>query len=346
MGMHDVIIVGAGPAGLYAAKCCEELGLDTIVLEEHERIGKPGHCSGLVSANLGALIPIKDEFIENKIKGAIIHAPNGKSVKLEKKGTAAYVIDRPAFDCFLASRIKSGILIKTRVDSVNIENDRIIIGSGRRKYEASAVLGCDGSNSIIQREMNVKPKEKISGSIAIVKDSPGSDSKFVELWFDKNICDGFVWKIPRGRSMEYGMLSKSPSFTKLEDFFDLDSSYERLGGTIPLGPPKSFFERVLLVGDSAAQIKPWSGGGVIYSLMAAKIAASVIAKAKQSGDFRERFLERYEFAWKNKFGSRISAGMLGKAVYDKMGNRRINAAISSAKAARILMNKLDMDFLV
>jgi thioredoxin reductase (NADPH) len=37
--MHDVIIIGAGPAGLSAALWCDELGLDTLVLEQQESIG-------------------------------------------------------------------------------------------------------------------------------------------------------------------------------------------------------------------------------------------------------------------------------------------------------------------
>ena len=37
--MHDVLIIGAGPAGLSAARWCDELGLDTLVLEENEEVG-------------------------------------------------------------------------------------------------------------------------------------------------------------------------------------------------------------------------------------------------------------------------------------------------------------------
>jgi thioredoxin reductase (NADPH) len=37
--MHDVIIIGAGPAGIAAALWCDELGLDTLVLEQAEGIG-------------------------------------------------------------------------------------------------------------------------------------------------------------------------------------------------------------------------------------------------------------------------------------------------------------------
>jgi len=41
--MHDVIIIGAGPAGLSAALWCDELGLDTLVLEQNERTGGQLH---------------------------------------------------------------------------------------------------------------------------------------------------------------------------------------------------------------------------------------------------------------------------------------------------------------
>ena len=41
--MHDVIIIGAGPAGLSAAFWCDELGLDTLVLEQAEKIGGQLH---------------------------------------------------------------------------------------------------------------------------------------------------------------------------------------------------------------------------------------------------------------------------------------------------------------
>ena len=41
--MHDVIIIGAGPAGLSTAFWCDELGLDTLVLEQADRIGGQLH---------------------------------------------------------------------------------------------------------------------------------------------------------------------------------------------------------------------------------------------------------------------------------------------------------------
>src|SRR5260370_7343959 len=61
--MHDVIIIGAGPAGLAAAFWCDELGLDTLVLEQHEGVG-------------GQLLPVYNP-IENYLG---LRAHNGREL--------------------------------------------------------------------------------------------------------------------------------------------------------------------------------------------------------------------------------------------------------------------------
>jgi flavin-dependent dehydrogenase len=320
---YDVIIAGAGPAGLHAAYHCERLGLDVLVLEEHKQVGRPSHCSGLISANLNKFVPLENEFVEHKVKGAIMHSPNGNQLRLEKPGTAAYVINRSKFDQFLSSRIKSKIMLKSAIDAFTVLDDRVIVKSGSQTFESSCLLGSDGSNSFIRRHLQQTPKECLNG-----------------------IIDGFLWKIPRKNSLEYGMLGTNVKFDQLKKFFQLTGKMERHGGIIPLGPPRTYFDRVLLIGDAAAQVKPWSGGGVIYSLTAAEIAANVIKDAKRENDFSERFLKKYEHEWKKAFGGRIRTGMMGRSLFKRMNNTQLNLAMRGMNRARFLMNKLDMDFLV
>jgi len=274
-------------------------------------------------------------------------AHHRKSMKLEKGGVAAYVINREGFDKLLAKRLDCSVMFKTPLDGFTVLDDRVMVRSGGKTFESLALLGCDGSNSLVRKQMQAKPKETLKGLIAVTGEK--DDGEFVEMWFDKKVCDGFLWKIPRGSSVEYGMLGTGAKFEQLRDFFGLKGAgkrHEKRGGIVPLGPPKTYYDRVLLVGDAAVQVKPWSGGGVIYSLKAAEIAANTLRQAKDTGDFSEAFLKMYEQGWKEAFGGRIRAGMLGRAVFRKMNNTQLNLAMRGLKRARFLMNKLDMDYLV
>ncbi len=337
----DIIIVGAGPAGLYSAKLCEKMGFKVAVLEEHSEIGKPMQCSGLISTNLKRFVKLNREWIDHKVKGAILHSPSGITIRLEKKNTAAYVVNREKFDRFLSEDLQSEIFLDTRAKSIFVNKNRAVVKTQNNTLFSEIIFGCDGPHSLVRRHFGVKPKEMLTGIIAL-EDKP-DDSKYVEIWFDKKLCaDGFVWKIPRGSKTEYGMLSKKPSFRTLERFFNLDN-YSKISGPIPMGTHRIHFTRTLLIGDAASQVKPWSGGGVIYSLTAAKIAASVASKAFEKGDFSEGALKEYEEKCAEKINKHIELGMMFREFYRKLSNPQIDKMFERFKEMKF-MNSLDMDF--
>jgi len=96
-----------------------------------------------------------------------------------------------------------------------------------------------------------------------------NSADYVETWPTKS---GFIWKIPRGREVEYGIIDK-PERAKflLEEFLKENNlKLERIkSALISQGliiPPDS---KVTLCGDAAGLTKPWSGGGVVWGLLAA-----------------------------------------------------------------------------
>src|SRR4249920_3081849 len=97
--MHDVVVIGAGPAGLHAARLLGERGLDVIVLEEHEAVGRPVHCTGILAL---------DEFglargtILNPLTAARFVSPGGRDFTYRPGKVEAVVVDRVAFDARLA----------------------------------------------------------------------------------------------------------------------------------------------------------------------------------------------------------------------------------------------------
>lgn len=336
----DIIVVGAGPAGLMSAHLCIKQGFSVKVIEEHNEIGLPVQCSGLISSNLSRLVKIENSYVEHKVRGALLHAGK-QTLKLEKKGTAAYVINRHEFDKTLAEPIRNIISMEERVRAISINKNNASVITSKGRYEASVVLGCDGPNSLVRNSFGERPQERVTGLIAITREK--NRSPYVEMWYDKRLApDGFLWKIARGEKTEYGMFSSKPRFQTLESFFGI-KRYEKGGGLIPFGFHKTYFDRTLLIGDAASQVKPWSGGGVIYSLTAARIAAKVIAEAFSRNDFSEDFLRKYEKQWHRKFGINIAAGILFRKAYRRMGQKQIETLFRLAGKFR-KRNSLDMDF--
>jgi flavin-dependent dehydrogenase len=135
--------------------------------------------------------------------------------------------------------------------------------------EFDRILGCDGANSIV-RDFLKLPKPKFYLGIRWIEKKEDFEN-FVETWPTKN---GFLWKIPRGKETEWGIMEE-PKFAKeiFEDFLKKQNlKLEKIeAAIIPQGfiIPKN--EKITLCGDATGLTKPWSGGGVIWGLMSANL---------------------------------------------------------------------------
>jgi len=186
-------------------------------------------------------------------------------------------------------------------------------------------------------------RNTVKGLIAIVDKTDRSNS--VDLYFEKKILrDGFFWKIPRGRTTEYGVWGKNVKFADIEKYFGINK-YEKFAGIIPIGPAKkSYAERVLMIGSSAGQVKPWSGGGVIYGLTCAEIAAKIIEKAFRFNDFSEASLKEYETKWGEKIGRQIKMGLLFRKFLEHSTDFQLDLALRTGRMFNY--GRVDMDFIV
>lgn len=248
-------IIGAGISGLYLAWKLAEKGNTITVFERKNKIGKEA-CSCLVSERILKFISESEKLIQNQIDYCLIHFPR-KTIKVEfsERFLAIY---RPELDNLvknLAEKAGAKIILNHYVDSIPTEFDKII--------------GCDGSNSIIRQNLRLpEPSYRLAIQGFISKND---NSNFVETWPRKA---GFLWKIPRGVEIEYGIIEKPERARKLFDEF-LEKRGIRLerikSALVPQGliVPKN--PSITLCSDAAGLTKPWSGGGVIWGLTAAEI---------------------------------------------------------------------------
>jgi len=266
-----VAIIGAGIIGLYLAWKLTERGEEVTVFEKKEKIGKEV-CSGLFSERILEFIPESKNLIQNEIESVLIHFPK-KRVKLNftRKFLVMnrFELDNLVFD--LAKKAGAKIILNHSVNSLPEGFDRII--------------GCDGANSIIRKNLKLpEPNYRLAIQEFIQKENY---SKYVETWPTKN---GFIWKIPRGRETEYGVI-ECPKGAKLifNEFRNNFSSSHALrfaradetksrhalertnSAVIPQGLIIPSNLKITLCGDAAGLTKPWSGGGVIWGLIAADI---------------------------------------------------------------------------
>jgi len=110
--------------------------------------------------------------------------------------------------------------------------------------------------------------------------------------------------------------------------FDGIESCRLYGGTIPLDfAPRSYAGNVLLVGDAAGQVKPFSGGGIYTGLVAARHASAAVLQAFEKDDCTAAGLAPYERAWKRE---------IGRELLRSLRIRHFGLALSDSEVERVV----------
>lgn len=316
--MRDLIVVGAGPVGSQLAKKFSEKDLDVLVIERSEEIGEPLACSGHVSPDIKNFLS-DDEFEEiyqNEIIGANFHV-SGKEYNFYRNETVSYVIDRIELDRTKAEQAQEAgaeYFLGERVEEVREEDQIVFVETDKDIYKAEMVAGCDGASSKVRDETDLpEPDHFYQGILCFTDEDDNSD--FVDVMLD--VPKFFGWRIPRTDSVEYGAAvpkGESPMewLDKVTEKFDIteDERKNICAGAIPIGPAETVTsERAFLVGDAAGQTKPFTGGGILYGMRAATIAAEKIDV------YEPETLEDYEDAWRSELMHDIRLGKFIEKIY-------------------------------
>ena len=320
--MLDVAIIGGGPAGLLTAAHLAQSGLDVGVFEEDSQIGEPAHCTGIVSLETAELAKIPDDIVLGRLIRARLKGPGTSAAEFTWPGDAEtiLVVDRAAFDRSLQARaLAAGALVFTSARVLQIESARHAVRLDTKLGPVQAracVLAC-GVSYRFQRNLGLGLPGQVIHTAQTEVDADPAET--VEMHFGRRVApEGFLWTVPIVREgqarLKIGVMARGDAGLYLKTFLERPTvrTYLRAAPSppmrrlLPVRPlPKTFGERLLVVGDAGGFTKPTTGGGIFYSLLTATLAAETLVEGFHAGRLDEAFLERYETRWQERLGQEL-----------------------------------------
>jgi geranylgeranyl reductase family protein len=311
-----VAVVGAGPVGSTFARKMAEKGFEVTILEKKKEIGIPLQCAGLVGKRIKEVNILPDEFIINPVHGGFLHSPDDTVLSVSKEKPEAYVLDRVAYDKYLARLAEDSgaeILLNHRVEKVDPVNGIINLKNNQKtQISADILVGADGHSSIVSNTFNPPLKSFQAAQYLVDVGEKRFRTDFVHLYVDSRVSPGFLWVIPISESTARVGLFADTSYQQLTIILNelLSKRSELRGGTIlkkyygviPRHDPQKQLvkDRVLLLGDAASQVKPTTGGGLIMGFISAEIASKAASKALENNnseiltDYNKNYQERFK----------------------------------------------------
>lgn len=287
---YEIVIVGAGPAGLSTALNLLNYGINDILVIEKDTFPRYKCCAGYITKatrkeyeKLGlnfrninySLISDFNIFYKYKLKQRIINKflyTNDKIDRVE--------LDNAFYELAKSKNIK--ILEKTTIKENNLKGNFIILSSKKKIYYNKLIFA-DGFNSFGNKYQPLKKNKNIA--MQLIFESTKQNENQIHFGITKN---GYGWVSSYNGITNVGFtdlynsqINYKKTFASFLQKLDLELSLKDLKGAFtPIGIKRPIIDSMFYVGDAVGACDPLTLSGVKYALKSGFYCAKSIAMQK------------------------------------------------------------------
>ena len=286
---HDLVVVGAGFAGLACAKQAAQRGLDVLVVDQQSAPGRHVHTTGILVKEAQAEWPAPVAVVRSVSK-VRIYAPSHRYLELH----------RPEYE-FLAT--DTAELMRVLAEETRAAGAEVRFGSpfqgiaaanGTVRLDGLGVacrylVGADGAHSKVARAAGLDRNTRLLKGVEWEYEPLASAGNCLHCFVDPDCAPGYIgWVVPGVGMTQVGIAVHQRATADMARFVRrIDARFglsgkevlQKRGGMIPInGLLRRFHgDRVLLVGDAAGMVSPLTAGGIRNAYRYGKLAGDAIA---------------------------------------------------------------------
>ena len=370
----DVVIIGAGPAGLTAAKTLSESDTRFRLLSRETSPGETKVCGGFVTARALARYGIRSIPGSFPVKAFRLKFPNSDIRTVEFESPVGVNVSRAALGktlVDLSGAHQGSVLLGAEARSVAISRDGCMVSfsdaNGDARISSAVVIDASGVNAFTTRSGILRPRianDQMGYAVQYQMRRPPSMPRFPRmnsfLYGSFFSPGGYAWIFPRGNETVVGsgglvtrvrqseirpvqyldrVLNEEPMKSEHNgvEVTKTESALMPLAGIVK----PSFTNRLMLAGDAAGHCSPISGEGIYYSMVGGETAGRAAAKAVKLNDFSPDVLREHERDWLSLMGSDLKWGLWLQKRLLRTGSTGFGSKLfDSEKACRTIAEML------
>ncbi|MFI8089403.1 FAD-dependent oxidoreductase [Streptomyces sp. NPDC086080] len=301
----DVLVVGAGLAGLHVATLLARQGHDVLLVDRRTTLAGAIRTTGIFVRKTLDDFPLPDRHLGPPIRRVLLYPPDlCRPVSLVSDRDEYRVGDMAGlYEAAAATAAEAGVRIALGTRYLGRQGGTFHLAGrdGPAAVRARFVVGADGARSTVARDLGLdRNRHLLVGAEEVFEVHPNGEPPTFHCVLDPSVAPGYLaWVVHDGQHAHVGTAGYADRFPgglrrALERFsasapglsgVDRPEAVERRGGPIPVG---GVLRRIsgadgLLVGDAAGAVSPLTAGGLDPCLRLSELAASVLDDALQAG---------------------------------------------------------------